>query len=97
MIQISHQNENRIRPMLWKILQGMGVCFFLCVHYTIKRILKTKIFTCMFLSVCVYTLHIYILYNIFLSKIKQNSYDAVTNQSIAASQVSPDHNKQFCR
>jgi hypothetical protein len=51
----------------------------------------------MFLSVCVYTLHIYILYNIFLSKIKQNSYDAVTNQSIAASQVSPDHNKQFCR
>jgi len=27
MIQISHQNENRIRPMLWKILQGMAVFF----------------------------------------------------------------------
>ena len=37
----------------------MAVCYFLCVRYTIKRILKTRIFTCSFQFVYITVHYIY--------------------------------------
>ena len=84
-IHISHQNEKWILAILWKVLQE----FFLCVWYTVNRILKANIFTCSIQ-------YLYNRYTLYFGINESLMTLWLPNLSLA-SQVSPAHNKPFCK
>jgi hypothetical protein len=72
-----------------EVLQGMAVGFFLCVCYTVNRILKANIFTC-------FIQYLYNWYTLYFGINESLMMLWLPNLSLA-SQVSPAHNKQFCK